>query len=248
MSHIKWSRRLFLQNVGTGISALPVLGVLPIAAQTSRSRKIATSAPAVTPKRAAQVNVRELGATGDGKTKDTVALQQALDRCAALGGGEVLVPAGDYLTGPLMIRSHTTLRLSDGASLLGSPDIADYSLTQVRWEGRWIRGYRAFISADDAENVTIIGKGKIIASLEIKSRVVHLDGSPIVRTIRLHRGSLPRGLDGPTNVARQDIMRQPRTPRVHALQVCPCPGRLHAGATICGLPIPFTANRSRSRT
>ena len=47
---------------------------------------------------------------GDGKTKDTLALQQTIDRCAVLGGGEVVVPAGDYATGALVLRSNVLLR------------------------------------------------------------------------------------------------------------------------------------------
>src|SRR5436305_1213643 len=106
------------------------------------------------------LNVRDFGATGDGATKDTAAIQQALDRCSVLGGGEVLVPAGNYLTGAIALRSNTLLRLEEGASLMGSPDITDYPITQVRWEGRWIKGYGALVSAQSAEAITIIGKGK----------------------------------------------------------------------------------------
>ena len=69
------------------------------------------------------LNVKDYGATGDGKTKDTVALQLTIERCSALGGGEVIVPAGDYLTGALALRSNVTLRLEEGATLNGSPDI-----------------------------------------------------------------------------------------------------------------------------
>src|SRR4029079_15277894 len=43
-------------------------------------------------------HVRDFGAKGDGQTKDTLSIQQAIDRCYVLGGGEVLFPAGDYLT------------------------------------------------------------------------------------------------------------------------------------------------------
>jgi polygalacturonase len=207
MLEAKWNRRAFLRTAGQGLAALPVAAALPLVGEAQGSKKKASAASA--PKPSSKVNVRDLGATGDGKTKDTLALQQALDRCASLGGGEVVVPAGDYLTGALMIRSHTTLRIEEGASLLGSPDIADYPLTQVRWEGRWIKGYGAFINVMDAENVTIIGKGKIIASPAIKGRVVNADGSPMVYR-RPPAGTTPaRGLDGPTNVARQDIMRNP---------------------------------------
>ncbi|HVY91670.1 MAG TPA: glycosyl hydrolase family 28-related protein, partial [Bryobacteraceae bacterium] len=55
------------------------------------------------------LNVREFGAAGDGTTRDTAALQQALDRCWVLGGGEVVVPAGNYLTGAIALRSNVTL-------------------------------------------------------------------------------------------------------------------------------------------
>ncbi|WP_041598106.1 glycoside hydrolase family 28 protein [Granulicella tundricola] len=201
-------RRSFLRGAMQGLVALPLTAVLPasVYAQTGRKKAVAP-APTQKPKSDVQVNVRDLGATGDGSTKDTVAMQLALDRCSVLGGGEVLVPAGEYLTGALRIHSNTVLRIEEGASLNGSPDIGDYPFTQVRWEGRWIKGYSAFISAQDGENVTIIGKGKIVASPAIKGRVVHADGSPMVYT-RPAAGTAPNP-DGPTNVARRDIMRNP---------------------------------------
>jgi len=118
-----------------------------------------------------KLNVKEYGATGDGKTKDTLALQLAIERCSVLGGGEVVIPAGDYATGALALRSNVTLRIEDGASLLGSGDMADYPVAEVRWEGRWIKGYSAFISATDAENIGIVGPGKIVASDAIRGRV-----------------------------------------------------------------------------
>jgi polygalacturonase len=212
MTRSGWTRRKFLQNAGKGLAALPLAGSLPLALEAQKPAPAKTKAAEVSaPKPTVHLNVRDLGATGDGKTKDTLALQQILDRCSDLGGGEVLVPAGDYLTGALLLRSNTTLRLEEGASLLGSPDIADYPMTQVRWEGRWIKGYGAFINAQAAENVTIIGKGKIIASPEIKGRVRHADGSPMVYS-RPPAGTTPtprRSSDGPTNVARQDIIRNP---------------------------------------
>ena len=45
----------------------------------------------------APFNVLTFGATGNGTTKDTAAFQKALDTCAAAGGGDVIVPAGNYL-------------------------------------------------------------------------------------------------------------------------------------------------------
>ncbi|MGH7994277.1 MAG: glycoside hydrolase family 28 protein [Limisphaerales bacterium] len=110
---------------------------------------------------AAPFSVRAFGATGDGTTKDTAAFQKALDACAAAGGGTVIVPAGNYLIGSIELKSRTALRLENGANLLGSPDLEDYPIIKVRWEGKWIDGHRALISAQDANHISIIGPGKI---------------------------------------------------------------------------------------
>ena len=48
---------------------------------------------------AAVFNVRDFGATGDGVTKDTAAVQRAVDAASSAGGGEVLLPKGTYLCG-----------------------------------------------------------------------------------------------------------------------------------------------------
>ncbi len=122
------------------------------------------------------LNVKDYGATGDGKSKDTQALQLTIERCAVLGGGEVVVPAGDYLTGALMLRSNVVLRIEDGASLLGSVEMADYPIAEVRWEGRWIKGYSALISAVDSEDFGITGPGKIVANPTIRGRVERSTG------------------------------------------------------------------------
>ncbi|MGA2541037.1 MAG: glycosyl hydrolase family 28 protein [Verrucomicrobiota bacterium] len=105
-------------------------------------------------------DVRALGATGNGTVKDTAAFQKALDACAA-GGGEVVVPAGNYLIGSVVIGSHTTLRLEKGAALLGSPDAGDYPLIQARWEGRLRECHRALLSASNATQIAIVGPGSI---------------------------------------------------------------------------------------
>src|SRR5665213_336538 len=103
------------------------------------------------------LNVLDFGAKGDGAAKDTAALQKALDTCAGNGGGTVLLPEGIYLTGSLVLHANTTLQLSSRANLLGSPDIADYPVVNVRWEGEFRDGHRALLSATDAGNVIITG-------------------------------------------------------------------------------------------
>jgi polygalacturonase len=115
-------------------------------------------------------NVRQTGAVGDGQTKDTAAFQQAIDQCSAAGGGQVVVPAGDYLIGAIALKTKTTLRLEEGATLTGSPDIEDYPLTTIRWEGRWEQGHRALIYANDANHIAIVGRGRIDGNKRIGIR------------------------------------------------------------------------------
>jgi polygalacturonase len=116
------------------------------------------------------LNVRDFGAKGDGTTKDTAAIQQAIDRCSVLGGGEVLLPAGGYSTGAIALRSHTLLRLEKDAAILGSPDLADYPVTQVRWEGKWIPGRVGLIYAIGASHIGVMGLGRIAGNPAVGGR------------------------------------------------------------------------------
>ncbi|MBI4876019.1 MAG: right-handed parallel beta-helix repeat-containing protein [Acidobacteria bacterium] len=76
---------------------------------------------------AASYGVRSYGAKGDGKSKDTAAIQAAIDSAAKAGGGVVLLPAGTYLSGTLHLRSDITIELSAGATLAASRDRADFA-------------------------------------------------------------------------------------------------------------------------
>ena len=115
-------------------------------------------------------NVRTFGAVGDGTTKDTAAFQKALDACAAKGGGEVIVPAGNYLIGSIELKSHTNLRLEKGANLLGSPDLEDYPIIKARWEGHWVDAHRALVSASKAGQIAVIGPGHIAGNPALGGR------------------------------------------------------------------------------
>ena len=117
--------------------------------------------PAAAPGPGAILNVQDFGAKGDGKTKDTAALQNALDACARAGGGTVVVPTGIYLTGSIVMGSQTTLKLEARASLMGSPDVEDYPIRRVRWEGEFADGHRALISAEKTDHIAIQGPGMI---------------------------------------------------------------------------------------
>jgi polygalacturonase len=105
-------------------------------------------------------NVRDTGAVGDGKHKDTAGIQASIDACAKAGGGTVLVPAGRYLTGAIELRSHITFELGPGAVLLGSEDPADYPLRDNAWGGTR-KSLSSLIYAADSEDITITGRGTI---------------------------------------------------------------------------------------
>ena len=97
---------------------------------------------------AATISVRDHGATGDGTTKDTAAIQQAIDACATAGGGTVVLPKGRYLSGSLQLKSKVVLVIQPEAVLLGSADLADFRAGPL-------------LSATDATQVGIEGGGTI---------------------------------------------------------------------------------------
>jgi polygalacturonase len=142
-------------------SLLAAAGKLRAAAPEQASQR---SAPAIS------LNVRNFGAVGDGAAKDTAAIQQAIDRCSAFGGGEVVVPAGNYLSGAIALRSNTLLRLEKDAAIIGTPDFADYPVTQVRWEGKWIEGRAGLIHAIDARHIGVAGPGRIAGNPALGGR------------------------------------------------------------------------------
>ena len=72
------------------------------------------------------ISVRDYGATGDGVTLDTPAIQAAIDACTKLGGGTVYLSPGNYLTGTITLKDNVTLHVGPGARLLGSTSLADY--------------------------------------------------------------------------------------------------------------------------
>ncbi|HZL25268.1 MAG TPA: glycosyl hydrolase family 28 protein [Acidobacteriaceae bacterium] len=164
----KMLRRSFLKSaaLATGAMGLTARAAQPAATTAWKPMHGAAGFPPVGTG-PARLNVLDFGAKADGTTKDTVALQQALDRCAVLGGGEVLIPAGNYLTGAIQMRSNTLLRFEKDTILTGSGDMADYPVTTVRWEGRWIQGHIALIYAIDATGIGIAGPG-------------HIEGSPLL--------------------------------------------------------------------
>ena len=113
-------------------------------------------------------NVRDFGAKGDGVAADTVAVQRAIDACAAAGGGKVLLPGGTYLCGGLLLKSGVDLHLGAGATLLGSRNLRDYAidLPQPCRNGRVTNKWsNAIIRIVAAHDVAVTGEQGSMTSL-----------------------------------------------------------------------------------
>ena len=102
-----------------------------------------------------------MGAVGDGTTKSTRAVQQAIDACAAAGGGTVHFAPGQYVVGALFLKSGVHLRVDSGVTLLGSQDDADYPVLPTRVAGIEMPWPAALINVLDQQNVRISGRGVI---------------------------------------------------------------------------------------
>lgn len=110
-------------------------------------------------------DVRDFGALGDGRVKDTAAIQAAIDRCSADGGGRVMVPPGCYLSGTIYLRDDVDFHLCAGARLLGSPDREDYNPDGIFPESVGIPAENAsgshLVIAYRVKNVSLSGRGAI---------------------------------------------------------------------------------------
>lgn len=108
-------------------------------------------------------NIKEFGARGDGTSLDTDAIQETIDACHSNGGGTVYIPAGDYLSGTLILKSHVNLHLSSGATLLGSTDLDDYQATTPEFLTYAEVNYTDYslLYAEKAENISVSGEGTI---------------------------------------------------------------------------------------
>ena len=117
-------------------------------------------------------DVRRFGATGDGIAIDTPAINRAIDYAAARGGGTVLVPAGTYACYTIRLKSRVTLRLENGAVILGAPapqngvggyDLAEpidptYEKFQDFGHGHW---KNSLIWGENLHDVAVVGEGLI---------------------------------------------------------------------------------------
>lgn len=103
--------------------------------------------------------ITNYGAKGDGKTLNTEAFKKAIAACAKSGGGRVVVPLGNFLTGAIHLKSNVNLHLADSAKITFSVDTKHYPIVFGRWEGMELMNYSALIYAYGQKNIAITGKG-----------------------------------------------------------------------------------------
>jgi polygalacturonase len=111
-------------------------------------------------------NIKDFGAKGDSSTINTLSIQRAIDACHENGGGRVLIPNGQFITGSIMLKSNVELHLTNSAKLYGSVKAEDYPhkiscMKSFSPNGIDRQEFFGLIMADGAENIAITGKGTI---------------------------------------------------------------------------------------
>jgi polygalacturonase len=107
-------------------------------------------------------NVLKYGAKKDTTRLSTDAIRKAIEDASKAGGGTVYFPAGNYLTGPIHLKSNITIEIEAGAVIYFSDNFDDYlPMVQSRWEGIDVVNFSPLFYAFKAENITIRGRGTI---------------------------------------------------------------------------------------
>jgi len=107
------------------------------------------------------VDITKFGAIADNKTDCTSAIEKAIAACSAHGGGRVVVPKGEFLTGAITLKSNINLYISEGATLRFTHDTSKYPVVFTRYEGTELMNYSPFIYAFEQNNIGITGQGTI---------------------------------------------------------------------------------------
>ncbi len=100
---------------------------------------------------------------GDGKTLNTTAFQKLIDRVSQAGGGRIVLTAGRYLTGEILLQSGVEIHLEKDATILGSTSPFDYYNIQSNSAGDELNdnAHLALIASNGAKDIAITGTGTI---------------------------------------------------------------------------------------
>ena len=113
-------------------------------------------------------SIVDFGAVQGDKIKTSKAIADAITAANEAGGGSVLIPAGEWLTGKVHLKSNVNLHLSQGAVLLFDDDPNDYlPAVFTSWEGMECMNYSPLIYAWQCKNIAITGSGTIKAKIDL---------------------------------------------------------------------------------
>ena len=104
-------------------------------------------------------NIKNYGASTDLTSMNTKSINNAIDACHKNGGGVVLVPAGYWVTGPIVLKSNINFHINRDAVLQFTSNFDQYALVEGNWEGLTAFRNQSPISAVNAENIAITGSG-----------------------------------------------------------------------------------------
>lgn len=107
------------------------------------------------------VSITDFGGKGDGTFINTEAFAKAIEHLSQRGGGRLIIPAGVWFTGPIVLQSNINLHLTERAIILFSPDKNLYPLVETSFEGLDTRRCQSPIWGKDLENIAITGSGAI---------------------------------------------------------------------------------------
>ncbi len=143
------------------------LALLVVAGCTASSPQRAELAATVPAERVC--DPRAFGAKADGVTKDTAAIQAAIEACAAGDGGTIVLAGGTFLSGSIQLHSRETLRVESGATLRGTRDDADYPTLRPPTVNTELNNCkRALVWAERADHVRIEGGGTIDGNADVE--------------------------------------------------------------------------------
>ncbi|MET3127807.1 polygalacturonase [Arcicella rosea] len=111
--------------------------------------------------------ITEFGAEPNDKQKTSKAIEQAIYKANQIGGGIVIIPAGEWKTGKVHFKSNVNLHLEKGAILSFSGNPEDYlPAVHSTWEGMECYNYSPLIYAYQCKNIAITGQGEIKAEMD----------------------------------------------------------------------------------
>jgi polygalacturonase len=115
-----------------------------------------------------EMSITEFGAVAGDKVNNTLAIEKAIEKASKIGGGTVIIPEGEWITGKIHLKSNVNLHLSKGAVLLFSENPEDYlPSVHTTWEGLECFNYSPLIYAYQCKNIAITGQGEIKAKMDV---------------------------------------------------------------------------------